>query len=117
MKEDKTMSSRRLFFFFGAVLLLSWAVTLEGQLNRGVIEGIITDPQGAVVPGVDVTITAIDTNVSQATKTNSAGYYRTVDLVPGKYRARFAAGGFAPVDITDIELPAGEVIRVDTQLK
>jgi hypothetical protein len=96
-------------FFFTA--------TLPAQLNRGVIEGTLTDPQSAVVPGVDVTITNVETNIAAPLKTNSAGYYRAVDLVPGKYRADFAAAGFASTHITDITLPAGEVIRVDAQLK
>jgi hypothetical protein len=29
------------------------------------------------MPGVDVTITGLDTNVATTTKTNSAGYYRS----------------------------------------
>ncbi len=101
----------------GLAILLSWAGALKAQLNRGVIEGIVTDPQGAVVPGVDVTITSLERNVAQALKTNNAGYYRVEALVPGKYRARFVASGFSPLDVNDIEVPAGEVIRVDATLK
>src|SRR5262249_53362374 len=60
------------------VLLLSGDSVLRAQINRGVIEGIVTDPQGAVVPDVAVTITNVDTNVSVPTKTNSSGYYRAI---------------------------------------
>ncbi len=112
------MYLRRVLFPIWVVgLVLSLTPILEAQLNRGEIEGIVTDPQGAVVPEVSLTITNVDTNVSVPTKTNSAGYYRVVDLVPGKYRARFEHSGFSPLDITDIEVPAGKVTRVDTQLK
>src|SRR5437660_4678537 len=97
-----------------ALLALS-AARLKAQLNRGIIEGVVTDPQGGVVPNVDVRITAVDTNVSLPTKTNSAGYYRVTDLVPGRYRARFEAGGFSPMDLTEIPVLAGQVIRVDVQ--
>ncbi len=38
-------------------------------------------------------MTAVDTNVASTTTTNSAGYCRVVDLVPGKYRIRFVAAG------------------------
>src|SRR5215472_3316112 len=90
----------------GVVLMgLFFAAVLSAQLNRGIIEGTLTDPQGAIIPGVDVTITNVETNVSAALKTNSAGYYRVVDLVPGKYSAAFASSGFAATRITDIELP------------
>ena len=100
-----------------ASLLVSFTVTLHAQLNRGIIEGILTDPQGAVVPEVDVTITNVETNIAVPTKTNSTCYYRAVDLVPGKYRAHFAITGFTPVDVIDIDLRAGAVIRIDAQLK
>jgi hypothetical protein len=111
------MYSGRVFLrFLGVVLLLSWATSLNAQLNHGDMEGTTTDPQGAVVPGVAVTITSVETNVVQTTKTNSAGYYRVVDLVPGKYRVHFEASGFSPLDITGVEVRAGELIKVDAAL-
>ena len=82
---------RGLFRFLGVVAFLAGATVLESQINRGIIEGLVTDQQGAVVPGVEVAITSIETNVTATTTTNSAGYYRVGDLVPGKYRAQFAA--------------------------
>src|SRR5215467_9312471 len=69
------------------------------------------------MPGVHVSITSLDTNVATATKTNSAGYYRAEALVPGTYRAHFAAKGFASLEVTSIEVPAAQVIRVDAKLK
>jgi len=111
---------RKVFFELVAlVFFLSLApfAKAQAQLNRGVMEGIVTDPQGAVVAGVDVTITCLETNVSVTTKTNSAGYYRVVDLVPGRYRGHFELVGFAPLDINGIQVLAGQVQRVDTGLK
>jgi hypothetical protein len=64
-----------------------------------------------------VIITAVERNVSVTTKTNNAGYYRVVDLILGKYRAHFEAGEFALLDVTDIQIPAGQVIRIDTEFK
>src|SRR6516225_6300790 len=98
-------------------LLLCWAAPLRAQLNRGVIEGLVTDPQGAVMPGVEVTITDVEMNVPASTKTNSAGYYHVSNLVPGKYRAHFVARGFSLLDLDAIQVLAGEVIREDAQLK
>ena len=111
-------SGRTLLRIWGMSFLLLCATAARAQLlNRGTVEGIVTDPQGGVVPGVDVAVTSLDTNVAQSTKTNSSGYYRVSDLVPGKYRAHFAASGFTAEDITQIEVHAGEVIRIDAQLK
>lgn len=101
----------------GILLLFLAAPALRAQLNRGVIEGTVMDPQGAVVPNVDVKVTNADTNVTATVKTNNEGYYRVADLVPGKYKVHFELAGFRPVDISNIELPAGQVMRVDTQLQ
>jgi hypothetical protein len=100
-----------------AILIFSTASVLNAQINRGVIEGIVSDAQGAVVAGAQVEITAVDTNIVSRTTTNDSGYYRAVDLVPGKYRARFSFSGFSTIDMTDIDVPAGKVTRVDTQLR
>jgi len=111
------MHIRRPPWLWVIALFVTFGAGLKAQLNRGIIEGLVADPQGAVVPNVDVTITSVDTNVSVSTKTNSAGYYRAMGLVPGKYRAHYVASGFSSLDITGIEVPAGEVIRIDAQMK
>jgi hypothetical protein len=51
------MRRKLLFELVALVFLLSLApfAKAQSQLNRGVIEGLVTDPQGAVVLGVNVT--------------------------------------------------------------
>jgi hypothetical protein len=87
------------------------------QINRGTIGGVVTDPQGSVVPNVEVTITAADTNLSTITKTNNTGYYRVTDLVPGTFRAHFSAPGFATIDMVGLQIEAGTETRVDATLR
>src|SRR5262249_21007708 len=112
------MSQGRIFLSIAALtLLLLWAGAAEAQLNRGIVEGTVTDPTGAVEPDVDVTVASTSTNVAVTTKPSGAGYYRAVDLVRGNYRAHFSTGAFTPLDITGIEVRAGSVIKVDAQLK
>jgi Carboxypeptidase regulatory-like domain/TonB dependent receptor len=96
-------------FLLGAVL--------QAQINRGVIEGIVSDPQGAVIAGVAVEITAADTNITARTSTNESGYYRVGDLVPGRYTALIKSAGFSSLDLRNIDVNAGSVTRVDAQLR
>ena len=103
--------------FWSWILLLALASPSFGQLERSVLEGTVTDPQGAFVPGVKVIVTAQETNVSLPTTTNSAGYYRVTSLVPGKYQVHFEVSGFAPLDMTDIVVPAGQTIRTDAKMQ
>lgn len=107
-------SSRRIL---SLILFLAYGADLLGQINRGSIEGVVTDPQGGVIADVSVTITATDTNLATITKTNSTGYYRVVDLVPGIFQARFSAPGFANVEVQSIEVQAGNTTRVDGVLR
>jgi hypothetical protein len=112
------MYMRRVLFTLLESILLLWCTTaLLAQLNRGAIEGTVTDPQGAAMSGVEVTITSSDTNVVTTTRTNNVGYYRAESLVPGTYRTHFEANGFTSLDLTAIEVPAAQVIRVDAKLK
>jgi hypothetical protein len=69
------------------------------------------------VADVNVTIVATETNLATVTKTNSTGYYRVVDLVPGVFQARFSAPGFATVEVHTIEVQAGNITRVDSVLR
>ena len=99
------------------VLMFLWTLPMAAQINRGILEGIVTDPQGGVVPGVDVTVTSLDTSIATVTKTNNTGYYRVGNLIAGKYRAHFQMAGFSPLEMTDIEITAGTETRLDAQLK
>ena len=99
------------------ILAFSVVSVLNAQINRGVIEGIVSDAQGAIVAGAQVEITSIDTNITARTTTNDSGYYRVGDLVPGKYRAEVKSAGFSTVDLRNIDVSGGSTTRVDAQLR
>ena len=54
------------------------------------ITGRVTDPSGAVVPGVEIAVTNVQTSVLV---TNGAGIYVLPFLVPGTYKARIHKKG------------------------
>ena len=49
------------------------------------IVGTVTDPSGATVPGVQITITNLDTGLTRTIPTNEAGQYVLADLHIGHY--------------------------------
>ena len=70
-----------------AVLLLG---ACTGQLfaqavNAGEIRGTVTDPSGAVIPGVNVAILNTQTGVRTDAVTNGAGIYDALSILPGNY--------------------------------
>jgi len=112
------MIRKKAAWIWSLIFLLALASPAFSQLNRGTMEGTVTDPSGAAVPQVKVAVTSVETGVTLPTVTNSAGYFRVVDLVPGRYKVRFDSSGFSPLDMTDVVVPAGnQTIRVDAQLK
>ena len=58
------------------------------------INGTVTDQGGAAIADAKVTVTNVDTNVSQTTTTTSAGTYLVIDLNPGTYTVRVEKEGF-----------------------
>ena len=75
-------------------LLLAFSASVFAQETRGTIIGHVLDEQGGAMPGVSVTITNVDTNVSATLTTNSTGYYQAPLLLPGNYRVSAELQGF-----------------------
>jgi len=73
--------------FFGFAMAAWLAVaTMQAALDRGAIQGTVTDPQGAAVPAVEVTVTNTATNVSTKVSTNTAGFYLVRSWCPAHTR-------------------------------
>ncbi len=98
----------------GALLLATYAFA---SLDRGSIQGTVTDPQGSVIPAATVVVRSVDRNTEVTLTTNSAGFFLAPELVPGKYLVHVAATGFAPVDTANVVVVAGTVTTVNTQLQ
>lgn len=64
------------------------------QGTTGRISGTVTDPNGAVVAGAQVSATNLDTNLSQQTTTSDDGVFGFQLLPPGRYRVEVTASGF-----------------------
>ena len=78
-----------------AVLTIAFAPILLAQsAGTAGLTGTITDPSGAAVPNVTVTLTSNDTNQVRTATTGGDGVYRFTLLPPGAYKVRFAANGF-----------------------
>src|SRR6266850_3977238 len=85
-KEGTSMPNRQRFVVTGAlVVVLGLACPSAWAQFASAIEGTVTDPSNAVVPGATVTIANEATGVAQTGHTTSAGYYRFPALPGGVY--------------------------------
>src|SRR6201988_114606 len=84
-----------------AVLLLSYQpAQAQSNVQAGTIQGVVTDPQGGVVPNAKVTITNKDTGAAIETTTSSAGTYTSGSLTPASYTVRVEAPSFKTTEVT-----------------
>jgi hypothetical protein len=97
--------------------LLSSSPLLAQRSDRAVISGVVTDPQGAALPGASVAVKNEATGVESVLQTNSAGAYTTSPLVLGPYSVTVNLTGFKKAATTGIVLRAGDVVRHDVQLQ
>lgn len=99
------------------MLLTCAALALTGQEFRATINGTVTDPTGAVVPGVTVEIRNLATNALITAQTNEAGLYVAPFIPPGRYTVSAGREGFKRAVREDVEVRVGDRLRIDFQLE
>lgn len=62
--------------------------------NGGSVQGSITDPTGAAIPGASITVANPDTGFTRTLLADSAGFYSLGPLIPGGYTVTVTAPGF-----------------------
>src|SRR5689334_647912 len=90
-----------------AVVLLSLCLSVPAFSQGTVfatVSGTVTDGSGALIPGVTIKATALDTDVITNTVTNEAGAYTFGNLAPGRYTIGASLPGFQAKTLTDIQL-------------
>jgi hypothetical protein len=112
MKKHHLLGQR--FRLLLALFLLPASLSAD---VTGVFLGLVKDQSGAVLPGVEVVATNLETNLSQETRTDAAGQYRILALPIGKYKIEATLTGFQKFVATGIELAVNEQHRVDIALQ
>lgn len=68
------------------LLMSIWVVVpcfLVGQGNYATVTGIVVDSAKAVVPGVQITIRNVDTDIARNLRTTETGDFTLTNLLPG----------------------------------
>ena len=91
--------------------------TITAFAQQATIVGTVTDPSGAVMPNVNITITNPQTGWTRTIPTNDAGQYVAADIQIGHYNVKAEAAGFKVAEQSGIVLQVGDRLRVDFQMK
>src|SRR5262245_37331104 len=88
----------------------------QSQAANGNIEGIVRDASGAVIPGVTVTVTNVNTGTNRVVVTNNNGLYRALALPIGTYSLVAELQGFRKFEQTGLILTTGQSLALDVNL-
>ncbi len=97
-------------------LLLFMVVPSFGQTFRGDINGAITDPSGAVVPGARVTATETSTSAAQVAVSSGAGEFSFNNLPVGTYTVKIEASNFQTTEVNGVQVLAGKIYTLPVKL-
>ncbi|MPY91177.1 MAG: hypothetical protein GEU99_25105 [Luteitalea sp.] len=99
-----------------AGLLMTLAPSAWAQSIFGTILGTVTDTSGAVLPGAQIRVVNVGTNLARQTTTDERGYYEVARLPPGEYRVEAEHSEFPPLVREGLALETRQVARVDLEL-
>ena len=108
------MRRRRVVFFLIPILL--FAACISAQSPNGIINGLVIDPTGAVIPGAEIRAVNDATAVQYTGKTNGEGIYVVTNLPPGTYHLQVSKIGFKTLIKPDIILNVQDSLAINFTL-
>ena len=97
--------------------LISSPALLHAQADRGTITGTITDPSGAVIPGVQVTATDPATGTHYTSTSNNDGIYNLLNLPVATYTLHYSRAQFKTEDRVGVSLQVQQRAQIDIKLQ
>jgi hypothetical protein len=100
-----------------AASLILLAAAFAQTMGTGTITGTVKDPSGAVVPGVQVTATHLDTGAGHSVETNASGAYVLPALPVGTYKLTATHVGFKTFTQEAVHLDVDTTVTVNMGLQ
>ena len=96
--------------------LVMLATTSASAQTTGRVVGTIEDAQGAVLPGVTVTVTSPQLQGANTAVTDTNGQFRFPALPPGAYHVKAELSGFKPVE-SDVRVALDQTITLPLKMQ
>ncbi len=84
--------------------------------TTGRLVGTIVDAQGAVLPGVTVTVTSPNLQGANTQISDATGQFRFPSLPPGTYVVKAELAGFKPVEQTDVRIAIDQTVTLPLKM-
>ncbi|MGH9820277.1 MAG: carboxypeptidase regulatory-like domain-containing protein, partial [Pyrinomonadaceae bacterium] len=103
---------------FAVVSLVFVTASMAQTSTTGTVEGVVSDPNGAVVPNATVTLSGPNLIRSLTTTSDSNGSYRFLQVPPGRYTLETAAAsGFAAFKQDNVEVNLSKSTSVNISVR
>ncbi len=99
------------------MVLVPTVALAQSSVTTGQIYGTTKDPTGAVMPGVTVTATNVDTGFARSGVADTSGYYRLGNVPSGNYDVRSELAGFKSEVKRGIVVTLGSSVQVNFDLQ
>jgi hypothetical protein len=86
------------------------------QSNYAMLGGTVLDPQNHAIPGVNVLLTSVATQVERKATTNEVGIFQVTGLSPGEYTLSIQSPGFTEFS-RSLRLEVNQQLNLDVNLK
>jgi outer membrane receptor protein involved in Fe transport len=100
-----------------AVAAFATAGLAQSQAAAADLTGIVTDANGAVVSGANVTVRGVGIGINRTATTDSEGVYRVISLPPGAYEVTVEATNFKRTVVKDVRLTVGQTAELPIRLE
>jgi hypothetical protein len=111
------MRTRLVLVAVAALLAVTIPAAAQTQITTAVIEGVVVDASGAVLPGATVEVRNVDTNFARTLTTDREGRFVALQLPPGRYAVTFSLPGFTTVVQENVLVTVGEAARLNPTMK
>lgn len=98
-------------------MLLAMSAFGQSQSTTGLIQGTVSDPNGAVVAGASVTVKNTETGFERTVTTNSDGFFSAPLLPLGRYRVTTTASGFTNSVLENVAVSVGQTQTFRIEMK
>ena len=106
---------RRLWVIL-CILIAVRIYAAQNSATTGVLEGVVKDSSGAIVPSATITVRSTTTNQTRSISSAEDGSYRFPGLPAGDYEVGATVPGFALYKNSSITIPLGASVSLDITL-
>ena len=111
------MRIRHLLLTLLMMLTLVGSAAAQTQITTGVIEGVVVDASDAVLPGVDVEVRNVETNLTRTLVSDREGRFVALQLPSGRYTVTFKLSGFATLVQENVQVTVGQSARLNAVMR